>query len=53
MISKMFGDIWPNVAVVINFWDAGNSARKRRAAENITVDSYRKDIQKAFHCIIN
>jgi len=48
MISKMFGDIWPNVAVVINFWDAGNSARKLRAAENITVDSYRKDIQKAF-----
>jgi len=48
MLSKMFGDIWPNVAVAINFWDAGLVHKKERAKENITEDSYRKDIQEAF-----
>jgi len=48
MISKMFGDIWPNVAVVINFWDAGVSSMQKRARQNVTEDTYRKDIQEAF-----
>jgi len=48
MISKMFGNIWPNVVVVISFWDAGRVSITERGQNNVTEASYRKEIQDAF-----
>jgi len=48
MISKMFGNIWPNVVVVISFWDAGRVSMTERGNANVTEATYRKEIQDAF-----
>jgi len=48
MISKMFGNIWSNVVVVISFWDAGRVSMTERGNNNVTEASYRKEIQEAF-----
>ena len=48
MIAKMFGNIWPNVVLVVNFWDAGDSHRLEREALGITKDSYTTELQKIF-----
>merc|ERR1712106_429083 len=48
MISKMFGNIWPNVVVVISFWDAGRVSMTERGNNNVTEATYRKEIQDAF-----
>jgi len=48
MISKMFGDIWPNVAIVVNFWDAGAIHKNERLSEGITEESYTKQLQQIF-----
>jgi len=48
MISKMFGNIWSNVVVVISFWDAGRVSMTERESNNVTEASYRKEIQDAF-----
>jgi len=48
MIAKMFGNIWPNVVLVVNFWDAGESHRLEREALGITKDSYTTELQKIF-----
>ena len=42
MINKMFGDIWPNVAVVVNFWDAGDDHTDK------TKEIYTQELQKTF-----
>ena len=42
MINKMFGDIWPNVAVVVNFWDAGDDHTDK------TKETYTQELQKTF-----
>jgi len=42
MINKMFGDIWPNVAVVVNFWDAGSDHTAQ------TKEEYTQELQKTF-----
>ena len=51
MISKMFGNIWPNVVVVISFWDAGRVSMNERGNNNVTEATYRKEIQDAFKYI--
>merc|ERR1719228_500333 len=48
MISKMFGNIWSNVVVVISFWDAGRVSMTERGKNNVTEATYRKEIQEAF-----
>jgi N-acetylneuraminic acid mutarotase len=48
MVTKMFGDIWPNVAVVVNFWDAGSDASDARAMHGVTEETYTKELQKTF-----
>jgi len=48
MISRMFGDIWPNVAIVVNFWDAGVVHKNERLSEGVTEESYTKEIQQIF-----
>merc|ERR550519_845914 len=42
MIDKMFGDIWPNVAIVVNFWDAGSDHTEH------TKETYTQELQKTF-----
>jgi len=48
MISKIFGNIWNNVVVVISFWDAGRVSMTERGQNNVTEATYRKEIQEAF-----
>merc|ERR1712142_930050 len=48
MISKIFGNIWNNVVVVISFWDAGRVSMTERGQNNVTEATYRKEIQGAF-----
>ena len=48
MIAKMFGDIWPNVAIVVNFWDAGQVHKNERALNGVTEETYKKELQTTF-----
>jgi len=48
MIGRMFGDIWPNVAIVVNFWDAGTEHKNERTLAGVTERSYTQELQKTF-----
>jgi len=48
MVTKMFGDIWPNVAIVVNFWDAGSSHKDERDLSGVTEETYTTELQKTF-----
>jgi len=48
MIARMFGNIWHNVVIVVNFWDAGRSNQLERMANGMTEEKYTKLLQATF-----
>ena len=45
MLTKMFGNFWTNVVLVVNFWSFKSLHVEEREKFGVTTESYAKDLK--------
>ena len=45
MITKMFGNFWTNVVLVVNFWSFRDVHAAEREARGVTTQTYAKQLK--------
>ena len=48
MLTKMFGNIWTNVVLVVNFWSFKQSHADERRGRGVTMDNYAAQLKEIF-----
>ena len=48
MITKMFGNFWTNVVLVVNFWSFRDVHVREREARRVTTETYSKQLKDIF-----
>ena len=46
MITKMFGNFWTNVVLVVNFWSFRDVHAAEREARGVTTQTYAKQLKE-------
>ena len=45
MTTKMFGNFWTNVVLVVNFWSFRDVHASERASRGVTTETYAKQLK--------
>ena len=48
MITKMFGDFWTNVVLVVNFWSFRETHTEERRSRGVTMETYANQLKEIF-----